>query len=439
MKLPFEEWLERQSIPLPAKGLFEEAIVCYKASAYRAGLLFSFLGLQTILKYRVLEAKQPDYYNPHAWEAILNNLRKQEKWDEEVNECVKKNDGNKKVFNISEDLRHQYKYWKDRRNDCAHSKENSINYSHVEAFWLFIQSNLVKFAVNGSMESLLEKIKRHFDIRYTSPDKDDNYIISDIPHAVNDDSLLEFFEEIHNTFTSIEFVYVPWANSYTVEPFYAFWDKVFNVGGTIAEKLVLFFKSSEMDSVFKEYINHMPQGIVHFRNDPQFIRSFWYEKLVESRVKYKVLSAMLRNNLIPEGEKEEAFERLITNDQGSETIRDEDFYILKEQGFIGKLRNVIFLGENYAFGKLINNFSWAGNNAELVLYYMNKVGLDKEVTESIIHIFSKAQHSWKLRDALKRNFEDKPILKEEFQRLAQEIGVTPPECLGFIKALQQTT
>lgn len=86
--------------------------------------------------------------------SVCKNLRKEEKWDEEVNECVKKNDPNKVIFNISDDLRNQYLYWKNRRNDCAHFKKNIIDYFHVESFWLFLQSNLVKFAVNGSKEQL---------------------------------------------------------------------------------------------------------------------------------------------------------------------------------------------------------------------------------------------------------------------------------------------
>lgn len=51
MKLKFEEWLVEQEIDKDTEvnDLFLEGITCYKASAYRAALLFSFLGFQTVI------------------------------------------------------------------------------------------------------------------------------------------------------------------------------------------------------------------------------------------------------------------------------------------------------------------------------------------------------------------------------------------------------
>ncbi|MFB6649972.1 hypothetical protein, partial [Bacillus toyonensis] len=267
---------------------------------------------------------------------------------------------------------------------------------------------------------------------------DYTYIIDNISHAINDDDLPVFFGKINDIFLELDPMYIIWASNDTVESYLAFWDKVFNIGGVITEKLVSFFKKTENESLFMTYIEQIPQGIIHFRNDPQFIRSFWYGKLIGSRVKYKVLSAMLRHGIIPDDEKDEAFEKLILSARGAE-IRDDDFFILKEQGFIEKLRYLIFLRQETFVNSLLTNFSWTGDNLELVLYYINKVGLDKEITQILISAFSGDTHPWKLRDALKNNFEDKPALKAEFQTLAQELGLTPPERLGFTEIPQQTT
>jgi hypothetical protein len=78
VKLEFENWVESQGFTQEVKDLFNESILCYKASAYRASLLYSYLAFQTILKLRILEATKPEHYHEKAWEAICNNLRKEE-------------------------------------------------------------------------------------------------------------------------------------------------------------------------------------------------------------------------------------------------------------------------------------------------------------------------------------------------------------------------
>ena len=42
MRLRFSEWLESQEMEDEARDLFSESVKCYKASAYRAALLFHF-------------------------------------------------------------------------------------------------------------------------------------------------------------------------------------------------------------------------------------------------------------------------------------------------------------------------------------------------------------------------------------------------------------
>ncbi|PDY91016.1 hypothetical protein CON09_15930 [Bacillus anthracis] len=432
MKLPFEEWLEKQSIPLGAEELFKESIVCYKAAAYRASLLFSFLGLQTIIKYRVLESKKPDNYNEHAWKAVCDNLRKDEKWDEEVNTSVNKKDRGKVIFNISEDLRSQYTYWKNRRNDCAHSKENIINNSHVESFWLFLQSNLAKLAVKGSKEALLEKISKHFDIRFTSINTGYSHILADISHAINEEELEEFYNEVHTIFITITNTQNVFVSDKDIHPFIKFWDDLFNIGGAVTEKLVSFFKRPDNNGIFRQYLEQIPKGVIYFRDDAHFIRNLWYEKLPKHYLKYKILSSMLRNNLIPNEEKDEAFSRLINEAAGAK-VDEEDFYVLKDSGFFEKLREIAFEEG------LINDFTWSKINTELVLLYLNKVGLDERIADRIISTFSRTNYPWALCSALRTNFEENEELKEQFKELARNLSRPIPENLGIVVEVQETT
>lgn len=430
MKLPFEDWIEKQTIPMAATGLFDEAIVCYKASAYRASLLFSFLGLQTIIKYRVLEAKKPDHYHEKAWEDIRNKLSKDEKWDEEVNECVKKSDNNKIIFNISHDLRNQFEYWKNRRNDCAHSKDNAISYSHVESFWLFMQSNLAKFAVKGSMETLLEKIERHFDRSYTPSDKDFNYILEEIPYAVNKDNLVNLFTHVRNIFDQKAKQYDIFGDVYSVMRFHQFWYELFNLDGDIAEKLVGFFKQPNNEKLFTSFVARIPKGLLYFKDDHQFIRNLWFGKLKYNNMKYKILSTMLRNNLIPDEQREEAYSTLIHDANGA-YIEEEDFYILKEHGFFEKFREMVF------FDGYLPTFNWVNNNTELVTLYLNKIELDNDVVRNIIDMFSGLHFPYRLRDVLVENFSNHPSIREKFIGISREIGCALPENLGFSEGVQQ--
>lgn len=55
-------------------------------------------------------------------------------------------------FLISNHLLNDLDYFRRGRNDCAHTKENIIDYSHVEAFWNFLKSYLPKFIINGGKE-----------------------------------------------------------------------------------------------------------------------------------------------------------------------------------------------------------------------------------------------------------------------------------------------
>ncbi|NJM79738.1 MAG: hypothetical protein HC854_09145, partial [Flavobacterium sp.] len=95
-------------------------------------------------------------------------------------------------------VRQQIKYWKDRRNDCAHFKQNEINISHVEIFWSFLKSNLSKITIEGGKLNLLKKFLNHFDETKTPPDSDYTHLIKEIEHAIEINESESFFIELDN-------------------------------------------------------------------------------------------------------------------------------------------------------------------------------------------------------------------------------------------------
>ncbi|MFC7358629.1 hypothetical protein ACFQO1_13110, partial [Jejudonia soesokkakensis] len=56
MKLPMEKWLDEQDVSEQAKSTFQEAMICYKAGAYRAAYLFSYLFFMLVVRDRILQA-----------------------------------------------------------------------------------------------------------------------------------------------------------------------------------------------------------------------------------------------------------------------------------------------------------------------------------------------------------------------------------------------
>lgn len=143
MKLNFEKWLDNSLLSGNSRSLFDSAVVCYKSNVPSAALLMSYLGFMLILKERVMKAKKPVIFPDGIWNGIIENLKNDEKWENEVLNVVRQKDKLDKkgdvyqsaVFIINDNLRSQIEHWKDRRNDCAHNKDNIIISSHVETFW----------------------------------------------------------------------------------------------------------------------------------------------------------------------------------------------------------------------------------------------------------------------------------------------------------------
>jgi len=125
----------------------------------------SYLGFLTAVRDRLLAAPHvPAGVSEGAWDSLRKQLRNDDKWDPTAYDATQAQKP-APYFIVSDNVRSQVEYWKNRRNDCAHAKSNAIEGSHVEMMWLFIQSNLPKFVVNGSRAALLDKLGRHFDPR----------------------------------------------------------------------------------------------------------------------------------------------------------------------------------------------------------------------------------------------------------------------------------
>jgi len=202
VKLPIETWLDEAEMPEESKVAFREAVLCFKTSAYRASLLFTYVGWGLCIRHRVMNSKTPRGISSDQWSTITNQLRDDDKWDTQAFDCTQmKNPA--PVFEVSDDLRAQVKFWKDRRNDSAHFKLNEIGSAYVESFWSFIRSNLGRFVPRGSEADMLDRIERHFDPNYTPLGSSVSPLISMIPSAVEPARMEAFLGDVKSRLSAV--------------------------------------------------------------------------------------------------------------------------------------------------------------------------------------------------------------------------------------------
>lgn len=428
MRIRFEEWLDEQEIDIEANDLFKESIICYKASAYRAALLFSFLGFQTIIKHRVINSKPAKDYSEGEWNHLKKELRNDDKWDKLIIEAIQSK--KKPIFNLTEDLREQYLFWKNRRNDCAHAKGNTISSPHVEGFWLFIQSNLAKFVVNGGMKFILQEIKNHFDPARTPIGTPVEPIIRQIPFTIEkidyNDFLLELkdFSLNHRSKSVYKSFDKNIANM---------WFQLFILQDSYCE-IIVDFLVKELTFCL-EIIRGKPEIVQYFYDKETFIRMLW-KKDFSVPEDYKAFIELLRHNLIHKSQLSEAFEHIFNTldavafDEEAwwfevyEQINELDKLVLIESGFFTKFNTIAFESERITY-----NFKWANRNKCLVTYYIKQFGLDETIVTAINNALTATNPPFKLRDELMYFY------KKNQQQLELHIDISEKNSLNIPKIL----
>lgn len=421
MKLNFESWINSQSINREAKELFEEAFVCYRASAYRAALLFSYLAFQMVLRDRLLSAVRPQTIADGQWNQILDNLRNDDLWDPKVFDTTQMKSP-QNVFDISEDQRNQVVFWRNRRNDCAHSKSNAITFAHVEAFWQFIKSNLARFVVEGSMLGLLNEIETHFDRSLTPIGADYTSLLEKVPRAVDQRELPQFFENLLDIFEQRGDHFF---GNYSQEELRFFRDLLSFLSDQVLEALIDFLRMHV--DLLVEILRVDPSMIHHFDGDPKFIRNLWYEHLFRpvGVNDLPLYVSLFRNGLIPVEQNNEAHSRIIPRLSGL-VPSEVEFEMLAEAGFLQSFQEYAFEDTNIA------NFDWANPNARLIIEVLNRIEISQQVVNSLNATFSVENHPYDLKRDLNAHLQNNHKLAEMLRNGFQESGFPLPRYLDSL-------
>ncbi|WP_448163219.1 hypothetical protein [Bacillus mobilis] len=425
MRLRFSDWLDNQEIEDEAKDLFGEGVKCYKASAYRAALLFSYLGFQTVIKHRMLSSKTPEGYQDSQWGHIQKELQKDDTWEKNIIKVIR--DKKKPAFKLSEDLCEQYTYWKNRRNDCAHAKGNAIDYPHVESFWLFIESNLSKFVVNGGRAHIVEQIKNYLNPSITPSGTDVGPIIKQVPFAVELIEYKDFLEELLK-------VTKGWKKGFSFMDTSEIlvWSELFTLPEERSKTLINFLKDNRKFTFF--LLRENPTLVKYFHKEPEFLRLLWKEDF-SIPADYKIFIMMVQNNLIPEGQLEELFLHMFNKVPSHifgespflDKINEVQKLILKEKGFFNSFYKHAFVSREIRI-----NFNWGNDNKDLVLYYLENFELNETIVNALNSAINAQYPPRHLREALKSFYQSNKSLWQKHKDICDDLGETMPDCLTEI-------
>lgn len=418
-----ENWINKKldKFSSDSKSLFNESLLCYSIKANRSSLLFSYLGFLTIIKEIIISSKKPDEIEQPRWDQIIKELNDEDKWEKRVFEEL--TNSRSPIFNISESVRQQIKYWKDRRNDCAHFKENEINNAHVEIFWSFLKSNLSKITIEGGKLNLLKKIAIHFDETKTPPDADYKPLLKEIDNAIDVSESESFFKEFHHILENSLWI----EDKKVSDIFYDLTLAIENI--QIKKRLIDYIKS--IPNFDLELIKYNPQMIITFNYTPEEIRKIWKTRVYASsrKLQYHIYATFLRKSIIPNNQIDEAMQHLFNkfNQEGFDNIPNEDDLkrVLANKELLDIIYNYFFQDQSIStmkFGKI-------NSKADLIELLIEYSELNLYIVEGIIKMYENSIDPWWLTNNLRSLFERKPEIAERFKEICDENGKEYPETL----------
>ena len=305
------------------RDILNDAIRCYRHDIARPALMLSYIAFIQAVRSNLLNSDKPEGFNEKRWNATMAKLRNDNKWDEEVIECIKNRGNgvdNPPFFELSDTLRNDVCYWRSRRNDCAHYKDSEITLSHVSAFWVFMMDNYNKFTPIGSLQQSINEYNRHFDISLTPRGTSTERIFKRLCLAIKtQDDLRKFLKETH-----FKMDFKPQCDlvhDLLIEEHH--------------KELAISFLKGEMKRL-KAYLCAKPKDVsLILGNDPTMTRKIWYDDLRVFCRCMNVYVEMLRAKMLTDAEIKESLELYLEHayTQGHLFIKDEDdFNVLIDNG-----------------------------------------------------------------------------------------------------------
>lgn len=371
------------------RDILNDAIRCYRNGIARPALMLSYIAFIQAVRDNLLKSDMPKGFNEPRWKACMSKLRQENAWDEQVISCIKCRD-NPPYFELTDSLRDDVCYWRNRRNDCAHYKDSEITLSHVAAFWVFIMDNYNKFTPIGSLMQSVNDYKRHYNVSIAPKGTSTEVIFKRLCLAIKtEDDLLLFLKE---TDSCMEYE----------EQAQLLHDLLMDERHKVK---VISLLTGKLKRV-KMYLALKPADVsVILGNNPEMTRKFWYEDFMLFASSANVYVEMLRAKMIPQGEIKESLDMFLKHEYKRNAFyldNPEDFNVLKENGLYD-----IFIEEYLSKDFVCNNPGEKCHKTDFYISLIQRGGISdkliKVLSESI-----KGKFPYKLENRLKGE-----IFKEE--------------------------
>jgi hypothetical protein len=418
MHLPIETWLTDAGLPEESLVAFNESVLAFKTGANRAALLFSYVAWGLALRDRLLKAPGPPTgLQQGQWDAIMRDLRNDDTWDTQVFGCTQMKTP-APIFLVSEDVRAQVRYWKDRRNDCAHFKMNEIAAAHVDSFWAFVRSNLGRFVPLGSEASTITAILRHFDPNQTPPGADLMPLVRRIPESITPERLKPFLLDVRSALTT-NVGTLKLSRSAEVNLLLAAGVSGGGQLGRAALEVML-----DDHALLVGVVRMWPDCVAYLSDYPEHVRRLWRKDLFDkNHADLPVFGALVRNALIPDDQLSEANSRAVLGLRGDLPLQT-DVDALNRSGFFAALHDAAFSRG------LVDQFAWGNANAATIAWYILNFPLDDVIVASICETFDKPPYPSAVEAMLQEVLAPGTPKRLEFENISQRSGRPVPSCLG---------
>ena len=351
------------------RDILNDAIRCYRNGIARPALMLSYIAFIQAVRDNLLKSDMPKGFNEPRWKACMSKLRQENAWDEQVISCIKCRD-NPPYFELTDSLRDDVCFWRNRRNDCAHYKDSEITLSHVAAFWFFIMDNYNKFTPIGSLMQSVNDYKRHYNVSITPKGTSTEVIFKRLCLAIKtEDDLLLFLKE---TDSCMEYE----------EQAQLLHDLLMDERHKSKVISLLTVKLKRV----KMYLALKPADVsVVLGNNPEMTRKFWYEDFMLFASCANVYVEMLRAKMIPQGEIKESLDMFLKHEYKRSAFyldNPEDFNVLKENGLYD-----IFIEEYLSKDFVCNNPGEKCHKTDFYISLIQRGGISdkliKVLSESI--------------------------------------------------------
>lgn len=351
------------------RDILNDAIRCYRNGIARPALMLSYIAFIQAVSDNLLKSDMPKGFNEPRWKACMSKLRQENAWDEQVISCIKCRD-NPPYFELTDSLRDDVCFWRNRRNDCAHYKDSEITLSHVAAFWVFIMDNYNKFTPIGSLMQSVNDYKRHYNVSITPKGTSTEVIFKRLCLAIKtEDDLLLFLKE---TDSCMEYE----------EQAQLLHDLLMDERHKSKVISLLTVKLKRV----KMYLALKPADVsVVLGNNPEMTRKFWYEDFMLFASCANVYVEMLRAKMIPQGEIKESLDMFLKHEYKRSAFyldNPEDFNVLKENGLYD-----IFIEEYLSKDFVCNNPGEKCHKTDFYISLIQRGGISdkliKVLSESI--------------------------------------------------------